>query len=129
VNGAGTYLQEFFRMGNPFLWLGVVWSAYFFIWAPWIYVAKFDPLAARAHWARVLYMRMLPGYGAVTGWIAVGYLWTVDWTDPQWEHLVIGAVAFLGITGNIPPVIMLSTFLRQSTAPTQTPTGPPGRTP
>jgi hypothetical protein len=103
------YLAEFFRVTNWFLWLGLTWFLFFTVYARHIYSKP-----PEGHWSRRLHLYSLHGFGALTGWIAFGYLWVVDWKEPRWEYLVVAAVSFLGITGTLPWATFFNKWFRQN---------------
>jgi hypothetical protein len=116
----GIYLSDFFHRGNPFVTLGIVWFMLFSIIG--VYTLKLPAEARFGDKLLAILARVLPsGLAAFTGWIAFAYMWVINWKESRWDHLIVVAVAFLGITGFLPRAIWTSWFFRDPAAPP----GPP----
>src|SRR5262245_10394760 len=109
--GEGIYLAQFFRLKNPFLALGVLWFVLFGAIALFYYVPAASETEKMQRFLGRL-ARVLPaGVAGLTGWIAFGYLWVIDWRESRWEYSIVAAVAFLGITGFLPWAVAASRLI------------------
>lgn len=105
----GIYLSHFFRAWNPFHVLGWVWFVVFGGIAAYYYTPSKDATCTRRFIECTA--RVLPAAVAgLVGWIAFGYLWVLDWRESRWDHIVVAAIAFLGITGHLPRALMTNRF-------------------
>jgi len=109
-------IQHFFDLHNPFLWLAIVWFIFFGLFAVPIFSERAMWLERwrqfRHHWHWWLYQGIFNGLGAFVGWMALAYLWSVDLRILQWEYFGVAAIAFYGITGNLPAASLLGRLLR-----------------
>ncbi len=102
-------MAEFFTAGNC-IWvaLALVWSAAYAVGST---LAAYNPDPQPVNpfnhylwwwW----YQLVFNAAGALIGWIALYFLWHADFKNPTVGHFVALAVAFLGITGNLPQIAL-----------------------
>ena len=81
VNGAAATAASGTRDDHPTNWFN------HWVWWPW-YQFWFNFLAG------------------IVGWIMLYFLWHADFKNPSVGHFVALAIAFLGITGNLPQIAL-----------------------
>ena len=97
-------MKFFLAWDNPFLFLGLLWAAFFGWRAVHIFID--EQAYEKKKWDWWTYQVLFNALGAFMGWVALWAVW--DFGFPlATVHFVLGLIAFLGITGNLPYAVML----------------------
>jgi len=96
-------MTSFFSLSNPFFGFALGWAIFFGWRAVPIFVKS--EIYAKKKWDWWLYQVWFNALGAFVGWVALWSVWNLH--HLTFEYTVLVLVAFLGITGNLPYVVML----------------------
>lgn len=92
-------MREFFYCTNPFLWLAVFFAVLYGVYG-YLETRK----QQKHEMVRQVWFNAVGGF---TGGIALYYLWNADLREPKIADFVKLAIAFFGITGNLPYVALM----------------------
>ena len=98
-----TLMSDFFDLWNPFLWLA---SSSAILWGVYGYKVSQEkpPPKEETSPHKWMYQVWFNAVGGFVGWLAFYYLLNADLHEPKIAHLIELAVAFYGITGNLPQI-------------------------
>lgn len=102
-------MAEFFSLSNcVWISLALIWSAIYGFGATLAaYNVDRHPTNPFNHYLWWWwYQLVFNAAGAFVGWVALYFLWYADFKNPTVGHFVALAVAFLGITGNLPQIAL-----------------------
>jgi hypothetical protein len=104
-------LSDFFAAGNcVWLTLSVAWSLAYGIAVCIYYWPSYQPhLPDQGTFSRVwwwCYQLVFNILGAFIGWVMLYFLWHAKLSEFSAGHFIALAIAFLGITGNLPQIAM-----------------------
>lgn len=100
---------EFFTSGGYFLWAGIGSAVFFGAFAVRIFVFE-ELVQKKKGWKHTpwwIYQVFFNAAGALVGWIMLYYLSKLPLREFKIEHFVALLIAFVGITGNLPYVVMM----------------------
>ncbi|KRT69646.1 MAG: hypothetical protein XU15_C0009G0006 [candidate division NC10 bacterium CSP1-5] len=102
-------MTEFVTSCSFYFWAGVVSSIFFGVFSPRIFVYEklYEEKKAWKHAPWWIYQFFFNGTGAFIGWMVLYYLSKVPLQDFETRHFVGIVIAFIGVTGNLPYVVMM----------------------
>ena len=96
-------MESFFSLKNPFLWVAIVFSAFYW----WRCFSIFKVDTSNKNWEWKLHQRLFNALGAFIGWFAAYFLWNTDLNHFNAGHFIALIIAFLGISGYLPYAALL----------------------
>ncbi len=102
-------MVEFVVSGSFYTWAGFISAAFFGIFAARIFVFE-EIYKKKKDWKHIpwwVYQFFFNATGAFIGWMVLYYLSKVPLHEFQTQHFVALIIAFVGITGNLPYLVMM----------------------
>lgn len=97
----------FFLDNLLFIILSIIWASLYGVFAFEIHAKEKAQIQNNFYFVSQVIFNYA---GALIGWIALYLLAQLPWSDPQtfgWQHLILGYISFIGITGRLPYIATL----------------------